>query len=139
MRNVIILLLNIIFLSSCSDKVEIDGKWDDNIKLSKKDIEFTAGADSTVVTTEGDWWWITEISLADSCYCYCNSEDVNLESDSYIIKEDCFVVEKLDNKTIFIKMYENLTGNERIMIIGLQAGDYFDYIKVKQLAIDISL
>ena len=91
-------------------------------------------ADSVIVTTEGDWWWIDGILFEDSTYSYYHREDINLESDSYSIKEDCFIVERRDKNTLFVKLNENKTGNGRIMNISLEAGNYFDYVNIKQAA-----
>ena len=121
-------------ISSCSDKKDPIGKWDDNIKLSTKNVEFGVMADSVLITTGGDWWWIAEISLDDISYSYYNNEDINLESDSYTILEDSFVVERRDKNSLFIKLNENVTGNERVMTIVLEAGNYFDYVYIKQSA-----
>ena len=133
MNKLILFLLGIILISSCN-KEEPIGKWEDNIKLSTKNVAFEVKSDSVIITTEGDWWWIDGISLNDSTYSYYNNENVNLESDSYIITETNFVVERRDKHTLFIKLDENLTGKERVMIIGLEAGDYFDNVKIKQSA-----
>jgi len=133
MNKVILLFISIILISSCS-KEEPIGKWDDNIKLSIKYIEFGANPDSVIITTEGDWWWIDGISLDDISYSYYDDENVNLESDSYIISENNFVVERRDKNTLFIKLNENTSGKERVMIIGLEAGDYFDSVTIKQSA-----
>ena len=131
MNKVILLILTIVLVSACNNE---DGKWDDIIKLSTKNVEFGVKADSVVITTEGDWWWINMIELNDSIYCYYNNENIDLESDSYTIIEDDFTVERRDKNTLFIKMEENLTGEERVLIIGLEAGDYFDHVIITQAA-----
>jgi hypothetical protein len=120
------------FLTSCNDKKEIVGKWDDIIKLSSKYAEFNVKTDSVIIKTEGDWWWVEGISVNDSNYYY--HKDIDLESDFYSIKEDCFVVERQDKNTLFIKLNENLTGEDRFMRLVLEAGDYFDYVTIKQAA-----
>lgn len=134
MNKVIILILSVFLISSCSDKEDPIGKWNDNIKLSTKNVEFAAKTDSITITTGGDWWWIDGVSLGDSTYIYYDREDINLESNSYIIKENYFIVERRDKNTLFVKLVENNSGNERLMTIFLQAGDYFDYIHIKQSA-----
>ena len=63
MNKVIILILSVFLISSCSDKEDPIGKWDDNIKLSTKNVEFTAKSDSVIITTEGDWLWVDGISI----------------------------------------------------------------------------
>ena len=127
-----ILTLGIIILSSCSNKEEIIGKWDDNIKLSTKNVELTSKTDSVTITTEGDWWWIDAISFEDSTYSYYGREDINLESDSYSIIEEQFLVERRDKNTLFVKINENNIEKERVMNITFEAGDYFDYVNIKQ-------
>jgi hypothetical protein len=57
-------ILSIILLSiiSCNSD-ESEGKWDDNIKLSEKEIAINAELNSFLITTEGTSWWINEIGL----------------------------------------------------------------------------
>jgi hypothetical protein len=127
------LMFSLFFMLSCSDKEDPIGKWDDIIKLSTKSAEFISKADSVTITTGGDWWWINGISFEDSSYCAFR-EDINLEADAYSIKEACFTVERRNKNTLFVKLNENNTGKERAMCITLEAGDYFDYVTIKQLA-----
>jgi hypothetical protein len=132
MKKIMILFLGLLILSSCSDKKVIDGKWDDIIKLSTKNVELTSKIDSVTITTEGDWWWIDAVSFEDSIYSYYAREDINLESDSYSISEEQFLIERRDKNTLFIKLEANNTEKERVMNITLEAGDYFDYVTIKQ-------
>lgn len=134
MKKTMILVIGMVILISCKDKLNPIGKWDDNIKLSTKSVELTAQADSVTITTEGDWWWVDGISFQDSTYSYYNREDINLESDAYSIKEDAFTVERRDKNTLFVRLNENNTGTERTMLIGLEAGDYFDHVSIQQAA-----
>ena len=134
MNKVFFLFIGILFMISCSDKEDPIGKWDDIIKLSTKNVDLAVETDSIIITTEGDWWLIGAISFEDSTYIYYNREDINLESDSYSIKEDNFLVERRDKNILFVKLNENKTGNVRIMNITLEAGDYFDSVSIKQAA-----
>ncbi len=86
------------------------------------------------ITTQGSWWWIDQISVNDSSYSYYNNEVVDLEADSYTINESFFVVERRNKTTLFIQMDKNTSGEERIMNLVLEAGNYFDYVTVKQAA-----
>lgn len=124
----ILLFLGMVFLSSCG------GKWNDKIKLSIKNVEFSSGEDSVTITTKGTTWWINNVSLNDTIYRYYDNENIDLLADSYLIKESSFIIEKLNNTTLFIKLNKNSTGKERILKITLEAGDYFDYINITQLA-----
>ncbi len=131
-----ILIMGVFILFSCSEKEEnqLIGKWDDNIKLSAKNVELTSKIDSVTITTEGDWWWIDNISFEDSTYSYYNRDDINLESDSYSMKEEHFVVKRQDKNTLFVKIDQNNSGIERKMNITLEAGNYFDYVTIVQSA-----
>ncbi len=134
MKKIILPFIGLFIMISCSDKKDPIGKWDDNIKLSTKSVEFTAKADSVTISTKGNWWWIDGITFENSRYSYYQREDINLESESYSIKEDQFTVERRNKNTLFIKLNENNTGKERSMHISLEAGDYFDYVNIKQAA-----
>jgi hypothetical protein len=125
----ILLFIFSITLFSCERK---DGDWDDNIKLSTKSVEFNAMGDSVVVTTKGSWWWVANVSV-DSVYYYGFME-IDLQSDSYIIERDCFVVERRDKNTLFIKVDENPLTIQRIITVAFEAGDYFDYVTITQKA-----
>jgi hypothetical protein len=124
-------LFLVFVISSCSTSRK-DGDWDDNIHLSTQVAEFGAEADSITVTTEGTWWWVTGISV--NGVGYYPSPDIDLETDSYSIEEDCFVVERRDNKTLFIKVNENPLNVQRIIRVELEAGDYFDGVTITQAA-----
>ena len=127
-----ILFLNLIIVSvitffSCSEN---KGIWQDNIHLSTKAVEFSASGDSVIIKTGGTWWWISNVAV-DSTYYY-NFTDVNLQADNYSIKQDCFIVERRDKNTLFIKVNANPLNVKRIIGIGLQAGDYFDGVTITQ-------
>jgi hypothetical protein len=113
---------------------DLIGKWDDIIKLSTKNVEFSAYDDSVAITTKGDWWWINGVSIGDILYNTHNIPDINLESNSYVIRGDGFVVERRNKNTLFVKLSKNNTGTERLMKISLEAGDYFDGVIIKQAA-----
>lgn len=128
------LALVLAVFSSCEDKEEPIGLWGDVIKLSAKYADFSADADSAIITTEGDWWWVQGISINDSSYTSFRMGEVDMESEHYVITEDCFIVERRDKNTLFIQLNENLTGEVRRMTITLEAGDYFDYVGITQAA-----
>ncbi len=132
MQKIVILILAIFIFFSCSDKKDLDGDWSDNIKLSTKNVDFTALTDSVTITTEGEGWWIEGICFTDSTYSYNNQDDINLASDSFSIKEDAFTIERRDATTLFVKINENHSGMERIMSITFEYGDYFDHVTITQ-------
>ena len=134
MKKTLALIISIFFLLSCADKQDPEGLWDDIIQLSTKSARLKATTDSVTITTGGDWWWINGIEFNDSTYIYYNREDIDLESDNYSIQENCFLVERRDKNTLFVQLDENTIGNERSMIISLEAGDYFDTLVIHQEA-----
>lgn len=133
-RTLLFAIFALAILNSCSEEKDpVIGIWDDNIKLSSKYAEFNAEADSVIITTEGDWWWVNGITVGDSSYSFYNDENIDLESEQYSINQDFFVVERSDKNTLFIKMERNSSGKERTMTVSLEAGNYFDYVQIKQL------
>lgn len=133
MKNVFYLsALTLLFLSCSNNENPKDGLWEDNIKLSQKIANFTAAPDSVTIKTEGDWWWVCYVSL-NGLEIDC-LKDVNLESEHYVIEQDGFYIERVDKNTLLIKLDENTTSEERVLIVGLEAGDYFDGVRVTQAA-----
>ncbi len=113
---------------SCSD--EQDGKWDDNIKLSTKTITMPASKSSFTVNTQSTNYWVDAISfngeVADLSQIDQYSKNWNFESTEYEIER------KEDGKKIAITMNANTSGADRVLIISLQNGNYFDGIRVTQ-------
>jgi hypothetical protein len=127
-----VLLIFVIIAGSCADKYERDGDWDDCIKLSEKSVGFEASADSVIITTIGNWWWISDVAV-NNVY-FCGFEGVNADSNHYVIRQDCFTVERRDAHTLFIKLDANTQQAPRSVSVGLEAGDYFDRVFITQKA-----
>jgi len=120
------------FMNSCtkSENDEIIGKWDDNIKLSQKTATLNSNENSITITTESTFWWLSEISLNSKNIDLTNTEKI---SKNFVITNSDFQVErKEDGKKIIITLNENSTNSERILIVMLQNGDYFDSVKITQ-------
>lgn len=126
--SLLIIFSSILF--SCSDTKRNEGEWDDNIKLSQKLVEFNATADSVIITTEGSWWWITNVSV-NGTYFHV-TPDIDVESDHYLFKQDCFTVERRDKNILFIMLEANPLKVKRIVSVELEAGDYFDQVSITQ-------
>lgn len=118
--------------TSCSDSERPVGQWEDNIKLSQKEAEFTAENNSIVITTEGEWWWIDHIAINGEVQSTLDGVDTT--ESNFIIDEEEFRIERRNSTEIHIEMTQNRTGSERILVIGLQAGNYFDGIRIVQAA-----
>ena len=129
-RSLVVALLLFVSVTLSCDSDQIDGKWDDNIKLSQKELTFSADSGSQIVTTRGKSWWIHGIGLNDN-WDY-DLDDVDTTQENFTIEEPEFVVDRIDATEIRISMSENLSGQQRVLIIGLQAGNYFDSIEVVQ-------
>ena len=129
--NVNLVIIFAITLISCSKiNQRKDGDWDDNIHLSTKTAEFSASGDSITIKTGGSGWWISDVSVDNTWYY--RFTDIDLQADSYTIKQDCFVVERRDKNTLFIKVTANPNIVKRIITVGLEAGDYFDRVTITQ-------
>ncbi len=127
-------IASLALLSSCSDTDEKQlGIWDDNIKLSTKNVTLSASLDSVTITTGGSWWWIDAIEFEDSVYSYYDRPDV-VDATTYKITEEGFIVERRDAHTLFVKMKENTSESDRSLLIYLEAGDYFDQLTIQQSA-----
>jgi len=130
--NIFYLIALTLFIYSCS-KSNNDrpiGQWDDIIKLSTNKVAFKSTTDSITIKTQGDWWYITEISVDKNKFS--NFQGVDVLSDHYVIKQDCFIVERRDKNTLFIKLDPNPNSVKRVVIVGLGAGDYFDRVVITQ-------
>lgn len=137
LKYLLIALVCVTVFSSCSKSHEWDdekriGLWDDAIQLSTKTVEFDKHKNSVTISTKGDGWWIVGVSVNEETFGIPRT--INIESDNYIFKENCFVVEKKNNNTLSIEIEENTTNVERTMVIQLEAGDYFDYVTITQSA-----
>jgi hypothetical protein len=106
------------------------GGWPDNINLSVKSAKFSPDGDSITVTTKGSGWWLTDVKV-DNIY-YDRFDSINVHADNYKIKQDCFVFERRDKKTIFIKLDPNTLKTSKTVIFELEDGDYFDRITITQ-------
>ena len=63
---------------------------------------------------------------------YADFQGIDREADHYTIKRDCFIVERRDKHTLFIKADANPTDAKRIINVVLEAGDYHDAVTVTQ-------
>lgn len=123
------MLLTLCGMNFQSCKKEPIGKWDDIIKLSQKNVNLSSEESSIMITTEGEWWWITEIIF--------NSEKIILDdsintSKDFYIEHTEFSIERKNKTTLLVSMSENTSNQERILHIGLEAGNYFDGINITQ-------
>jgi len=132
MKNKLILSLVIILILTIYSCIKPKGIWEDNIKLSTKSVEFRASSDSVLISTIGTTWNISAVSV-NNIWFY-DFQNINFQADSYIIKQDCFVVERRNKNTLFIKVDANPLNVKRIITVGLQAGDYGDGVTITQNA-----
>jgi hypothetical protein len=112
-----------LILTSC-------GGWPDNIKLSTKTAQFTANGDSILISTKGDSWWLTGITVDN--IRFDNFDGINVHADSYLVKQDCFIFQRRNGNTIFIKLEPNSNSFKRTVIFELEDGDYFDKVTITQ-------
>ena len=122
------LVFIIMILVSCIKPL---GIWDDNIHLATKTAEFSALGDSVTIKTGGNWWWISDISVDGKWYY--GFTGIDLQADSYSVKQDCFEVKRLDKNTLFIRVDANPINLKRIITVGVEAGDYFDRVTITQM------
>ncbi|SDF59863.1 hypothetical protein [Cellulophaga baltica] len=127
MKKIITLTVFFILVLSCSDSK--DGDWDDNIKLSQKEVQFSSAQNNVEISTEGTGWWIDEVSMDGELF---DLNGIDTTKENFTIEETEFSIERKNSTEIFISMQQNPTESSRVLIIGLQAGNYFDGIKITQ-------
>ena len=134
MKNLLRFISMIVFavaICSCHKGHDrLDGDWDDIIQLSTHTVDFNAAGDSVTIKTGGSWWWITGICVDSTCYNRFSG--VNVLADEYIIRQNCFDVERRGKNTLFVKVDANPLNVKRIIVVGFEAGDYFDGLKIIQ-------
>ena len=125
-KTAIFIMLSLLMFS-CSEN---EGAWKDNIQLSQKEAVFSANSDSLTIMANGtDVWWISDVSVDDD---FIDIDSINTILDSFDIIHGDFRIHKYNQKELKIIMNTNLTDKQRILIIGLQSGNYFDQIKITQ-------
>ena len=122
----------IVVFCSCSNQRK-EGDWDDNILLSRKTATFSANGDSIIITSGETWWWVNFISINDK-FMPIENELQNQSTNYFKVQTDSCLIERKDQKTLFIRLNKNKYNRERKLQISLQAGDYFDGITVTQKA-----
>ena len=127
MKKIIALTLLLLVVLSCSDSK--DGDWDDNIKLSQKEVQFSSTNNNVEISTEGTGWWIDEVTMNGEQF---DLDGIDTTKENFIIEQAEFSIERKNSTEIYISMQQNQSTTERVLLIGLQAGNYFDGIKVTQ-------
>ena len=125
----LLLIAFISTISSCIEKVQTVGQWNDSIKLSTRRADLSALNDSIIITTKGTWWWVNNISVTGN---YLVFNPIETERENFAINGDWFSIERCDNQKLIVRVDENKSAKERNIKITLEAGDYFDYIDVNQ-------
>ncbi|WP_452231365.1 hypothetical protein [Lacinutrix sp. MEBiC02595] len=119
---------------SCSKSEENNiEKWDDNIGLSQKNVEFTSDNNNVTITTEYGWC-LAGISLNGNYITPTIGIDINPCSNTFIIGNDEFSIQRNSKTEILIEMNENQTNSERVLRVDFSAGNYFDRVIITQSA-----
>jgi hypothetical protein len=127
MKKIIALTVFFLIVLSCSDSK--DGDWDDNIKLSQKEVQFSSAQNNVEISTEGTGWWIVEVSLDGELF---DLNGIDTTKENFTIEETEFSIKRKNSTEVFISMQQNPTESVRVLKIGLQSGNYFDGIKITQ-------
>ena len=109
------------------------GQWDDNIKLSEKEVTFSwTGDDTARISTEGRGWSIYSISLnGETSYLSSSEERMQfVRTGSFDVVCDWL---KVSCRDYVITLIAAPNGPEvRTFDISLSSGDYFDNITGRQ-------
>lgn len=127
MKKIITLTVLFLIVLSCADSK--DGDWDDNIKLSQKEVQFSSAQNNIEISTEGTGWWVGEVSMDGELF---DLNGIDTTKEKFTIEETEFSIERKNSTEVYISMQQNPTESARVLIIGLQSGNYFDGIKITQ-------
>ena len=128
-----ILILTITISCSKSEENPI-GIWEDNIGLSQKSAEFTSENNNITITTEGNWWCLAGVYLNGNHITPTIGIDIDPCSDTFIIGNNEFSIQRNSKTEMLIEMNENQTNSERILRVDFSAGNYFDRVIITQSA-----
>lgn len=107
------------------------------LKFSTRQIETTAvGGEYNVTITGGDWWLRPNVMI-DGKIVYSDELKVTYEGEGnkklpVKVEGVWFTILQKDKKTLYVKIAENNTNKNRILLIFLQHLDYFPDIRVTQ-------
>ena len=79
------------------------------------------------ILTIGTGWWIGEVSINGESF---DLEGIDTTNENFIIIQTEFTIERKNSTEVYISMQQNQSETERVLLTGLQAGTYFDEIKV---------
>lgn len=128
MKNSLVLII-LIMTMSCKETQQV-GKWNDNIKLSERKVEVSGEANAVIITTQGRWWWLSELLLNGE---YVDFGTVDTSVSDFMIKKEDFSIVRKNTTQLEILLTKNTSSEKRELHIGLQAGNYFDSIEITQL------
>ncbi|OXA91667.1 fimbrial biogenesis chaperone [Flavobacterium hercynium] len=122
-----LLLMSFFLLISCTNQE--DGKWDDNIKLSQKEVTFDSESNTVTISTKDGRWWLNQVAINQELI---DISKVDAIAKDFTITNAEFQIERKEGKQIIITMNKNTTGADRRLIVGVQNGNYYDGIVVNQ-------
>lgn len=127
----IVMALSLLSLfSACKDG---DNQVEDTIGLSTEKITFSAQGGTQQITTEGDSWAVTGISMDGKKLKYEYEERPSSFQAPFRINTEVLTLERPETmKTLIIKLDENPTEQERIIEVSLFDRDFHTDITIKQ-------
>lgn len=115
-------------IQSCHSSDRPDGLWEDNIKLSQKNVTVNSSENVVSVTSQPGWW------LGGIMYNgnQLDTKSVNRLAPNFTFQHDDFTVERINGTNIKVTVKENKSGADRKIIVQIQSGDYYDGLIVNQ-------
>ena len=156
MNKFLLSVLSLLMVLSCSS--EVSGPSGDYIGLSVSELKFDSASSTDTVLTEGTLWWFCDAECEgdDLQMLYINTastedstEILDYYSQKEAIVEPCppsltdgenririqwkwLTIDRIDRTHFTVSVSGNDTGNARTASIGLEAGDYFCRLSVRQ-------
>ena len=126
--NIGLTVIIVLAAMSC-DFARSEGDWDDNIHLSTKSVDLPAEATSTMITTGETGWWVESYGWNGDWSSAVGDDTIE---ENFIIEAEEFTIERRNGTEIHITLTENPTSDERVLVISLQNGNYFDDVTITQ-------
>lgn len=130
MKRIILTLFIAVCVAIFSCSKEDTAGWEDTIQLSQKLVTVNAEASVTSITTGTDSWRLQSVTLDDGKF---DLQGIDPAAKNFIVEARDFSVERKNGNEIIITMQANTNEEDRVLILGLQNGYYFDVFRVIQL------
>ncbi|MDR2882847.1 MAG: hypothetical protein LBU98_03625 [Alistipes sp.] len=123
-----------VMMCSCGkkDNEQMIGKAEDDIKLSAREVGFSAEGGESSVSTEGTVWWFTSFLNSETYAGIEQMRGAKAGVDEKTYACEWVSVSKSGLDKIVVHTEPNSTGADRSITVEVTSGDYADHITINQ-------